>query len=307
MERYPAFLADDSGEFRKGKAFGMKFRWILITIVAVVLLAFYLRPDDQWHQKITMTVETPTGDITGSSVQGGFVKNTSRGPTTYLFGEVPFVEVTPGRYLFAILRRPNAIFFSQRAPVKDVNELLGLREQREIPPSEYPLLLTFRKMGDPKSAERVDPNDLAASFGPGVRLKSMTIEVTDEPVTRGKIERVLPCLNRKPDCVDFMSQSNQDRIFNSEFANSPSLAGDLFVMAKGVCLPLFGLWFCGKVLLDALRDGKIGARPYYRNTEPVRYSLIIAFFLLMGSLCIFTAVLVLTRLTTLSTLNWTVG
>jgi hypothetical protein len=38
-------------------------------------------------------------------------------------------------------------------------------------PGEMPLLVRFRDMNDPKTLERVDPNDLAASFGPGVYLK----------------------------------------------------------------------------------------------------------------------------------------
>ena len=38
---------------------------------------------------------------------------------------------------------------------------------------------------------RVDPGDLAAVFGQGVRQKSVTLEVTDEPVTEGVVEGVL--------------------------------------------------------------------------------------------------------------------
>ena len=36
-----------------------------------------------------------------------------------------------------------------------------------------------------------DPDNLAGTFGPGVLLKRITLEITDEPVTKGKIERVL--------------------------------------------------------------------------------------------------------------------
>jgi hypothetical protein len=39
----------------------------------------------------------------------------------------------------------------------------------------------------------VDPNDLAASFGPGVTLKTATVEITDDPITKG-IEIRLPWL-----------------------------------------------------------------------------------------------------------------
>jgi hypothetical protein len=49
----------------------------------------------------------------------------------------------------------------------------------------------FKDEKDPKTVEAVDPANLAASFGDGVRLKRVTIETTTDPVTTG-IERRLP-------------------------------------------------------------------------------------------------------------------
>jgi hypothetical protein len=46
---------------------------------------------------------------------------------------------------------------------------------------------------------RVDPNDLAASFGPGYRLNAITMTITDEPVTEGKVETVLGWLGKYPE------------------------------------------------------------------------------------------------------------
>ena len=60
-----------------------------------------------------------------------------------------------------------------------------------IKPKHYPLLVTFGDINDPASVKKVDPNDLAATFGPGYTLKSITLEITDEPVTTGKVEDVL--------------------------------------------------------------------------------------------------------------------
>ena len=51
-------------------------------------------------------------------------------------------------------------------------------------------------VGIAMTAEIVDPDDLAKSFGPGVRLVRVTIEITGEPVTRG-IRKVLPWLSPK--------------------------------------------------------------------------------------------------------------
>jgi hypothetical protein len=44
--------------------------------------------------------------------------------------------------------------------------------------------------------QRVDPANLAASFGPGIRLKRITVEVTDDDVTTG-IEKRLPSASNK--------------------------------------------------------------------------------------------------------------
>jgi hypothetical protein len=46
---------------------------------------------------------------------------------------------------------------------------------------------------DPATAERVNPFDLAASFGSGIKLQRATIEMTIDPVTTG-IEQKLPWL-----------------------------------------------------------------------------------------------------------------
>ncbi|MDR4487060.1 MAG: hypothetical protein R3B83_05990 [Nitrospirales bacterium] len=65
------------------------------------------------------------------------------------------------------------------------------RFKTEIPRSHYPLLVTFTDLTDPTTVKVVDPENLAATFGPGVSLKRLTLEITDEPVTEGKIESVL--------------------------------------------------------------------------------------------------------------------
>jgi hypothetical protein len=47
------------------------------------------------------------------------------------------------------------------------------------------MLVTFGDIKDPKSVKRVDPDDLSASFGAGVKLKAITVEITDDAVTTG--------------------------------------------------------------------------------------------------------------------------
>jgi hypothetical protein len=54
-----------------------------------------------------------------------------------------------------------------------------------------PMMVRFRDVNDPTSAELVDPEHLDASFGSGVKYSQASIAITDDPVTTG-IERWLP-------------------------------------------------------------------------------------------------------------------
>jgi hypothetical protein len=60
----------------------------------------------------------------------------------------------------------------------------------------YPMLVRFKDIRDPKSVEKVDPNDIAKSIGPGVTLRRITLQITDDPVTTG-IEKRLGWLARQ--------------------------------------------------------------------------------------------------------------
>ena len=159
-----------------------------------------------WHQKLTVTVATPAGEVSGASVtavevdgfdgllpDGGDVDSRLR-------GEAVLVEVAPGRYLFVLLTGalgwadaayglggPGTVFEEN---MRTVEAQVG-KPPVPLPPKTWPLMVTFTDIHDPKTVQQVDPDDLAASFGPGVSLKAVTLAVTDEPVTEGKVEAVL--------------------------------------------------------------------------------------------------------------------
>lgn len=65
-------------------------------------------------------------------------------------------------------------------------------------PTYYPILVTFADMADPKSVTKIDPDNMAARFGKGVKLKRITVERTDDAVTRG-IEGRLAWLGEYPE------------------------------------------------------------------------------------------------------------
>ena len=56
--------------------------------------------------------------------------------------------------------------------------------------NKLPLLVRFRDLNDPKTVERIDPRDLATSFGLEVGLKRATIEVVHDPLTTGIEKRL---------------------------------------------------------------------------------------------------------------------
>ena len=71
---------------------------------------------------------------------------------------------------------------------------LPLDTSAPIPPAAYPLLVTFDDINKPETVREVDPANFAATFGPGVSLSGLTLEITAEAVTSESVERVLTWL-----------------------------------------------------------------------------------------------------------------
>ncbi|MEQ9020287.1 MAG: hypothetical protein RLO47_15240 [Nitratireductor sp.] len=162
----------------------------------------------EWRQKLVIEVETPSGIVSGGSVVAVEAGTSPKwapgagagGMGARVRGEASFVEVAPGRFLLALhgggaWEREVALtlFFPEPAPppLERAERLESMRETREVPRQRYPLLVTFTDIADPTTVRRVDPDDLAAHFGPGVALKRITLEITDEAVTEGEVEKVL--------------------------------------------------------------------------------------------------------------------
>ena len=193
-----------------GKSFYRRGGWPLLCLIFTPLLVgweFLGFASHSWHQKMTVEVEVGDQRYAGSSVVEMSVFGHPEIPMVHgvrnleLEGEAVVVELPSNRYLFALLTY-NA--FLARDVFKDLiieavhapgerwaGALSRLRETRVIDPKHYPLLVTFTDLTDPKTVQKVDPENLAATFGPGVELKRITLEITDEPVTEGKVESLL--------------------------------------------------------------------------------------------------------------------
>jgi hypothetical protein len=190
--------------------------WVAAVALCVVVGWKMRYPTHAWNQKLTVTVSTPRGEVSGSSVvavswseaffrgEGAVFRLTMRGDATA-------VDLGGGQFLFALLayedsQEPHStgviplkllgdeeLYWSTDS-FKKVQAARG-RGPIVLPQKLYPRFLRFRDIKDSTTAELVDPNDLAKSFGPGVRLVRVTIEITDEAVTRG-IRKILPWVSR---------------------------------------------------------------------------------------------------------------
>lgn len=188
------------------------------TAVALLLAMAFLLPGCRliglynwsWNQKLELRVMTPDGEVSGSAVMRasyGFRPewwgwgDRARSIIGHS-GEAAFVEVAPGRYLFAIMSENDPemayetfigpITTSREKRIEGFDRLYRMRETRALPRELYPTLVTFRDINDPASVEKVDPDNLEATFGPGYRLASTEIAITSNPKTSGKITRIIP-------------------------------------------------------------------------------------------------------------------
>ena len=172
------------------------------------------------HYRWALDIETPDGQKSGSGVielhyhdQSGLGSFDSAIPwSVRARGEAVVVDLDARGVLFVLLKGDPMRSVSISAPrfvvptlfetwfVPDFHEgekgaeqldrIVRAKPKIDVLPDRLPMLVRFGDIADPKSVARVDPNNLAASFGPGVKLVRATIEITDDTVTTG-IEKKL--------------------------------------------------------------------------------------------------------------------
>ena len=199
----------------------MLFGLVLLGLAAIILSACS-NSETTWNSKITIVVETPNGTVSGYSVTretasfttGPLVPGEARGGGVSRAGEAVIVDLGDGKYLFALLPNPDStqIFFPGQGPQDVAPKMAGLIGQsrklnpRDYPKVSFPMLVTFSDIKNPKTVREVPPTNIAAVFGSGYRLKAVTLEITDEPVTEGGVAKALgwlsdPKIMKNPDWV----------------------------------------------------------------------------------------------------------
>ncbi|MDP8998416.1 MAG: hypothetical protein M3O03_15660 [Pseudomonadota bacterium] len=175
-----------------------------------------------WNRKLTVTVITPSGQKSGYAVQqetlgpkgGAWAPPEATGAAYSLRGEAVVVEAAPGKYLFLLIgeRHPHTptILFPGQAPLDVAARISWTSGVHVVPKDEYPLLVTFDDINDPKTVREVKPDDLAATFGPGYALKFITLEITNEKLTEGVVEKVIPWVTELRGAIDKSNYNESD-------------------------------------------------------------------------------------------------
>lgn len=179
-----------------------------------LLLGGCMPETETFRYRLTAEVDTPTGLKSGSSVievelsenDSQLLPIEARGVRATLRGEAVAVDLPDGQVLFTLLRSEISSdaakwFAHETIDTPEVDgHIWGVARARwmkdnkasgEMQRGDYfPMLVAFGDPNDPASIQRVDPDDLAASFGEGVTLSRITVQLTDDPLTIGIEDRL---------------------------------------------------------------------------------------------------------------------
>ncbi len=161
---------------------------------------------------MTVVVQTPEGIKTGSAVRevdascGPQLLSTAPCNTYLAKGEAVVVNLGKRGVLFALMEGEdgsvdygyNIVFkaYPFQAPPSTIGAYIkhyrSLKSGKVVLPTAlYPMFVYFKNLKDPNSIKST--YYLPSTFGKGVKLKEVTIAMTDEPVTH-KIKKWLPWL-----------------------------------------------------------------------------------------------------------------
>jgi hypothetical protein len=185
-----------------------------ILAIALCLMLASCGKTHIYRYKLTLSLETPEGIKTAFNVVevGHWEVIVPDGAArTGVKGEALYLDLGAGRQpLVALLSGDSNKFFGQRphghwdfgSPTNALGRLFGVNRQgvewldfvgrvakqrgeREMDLLDLPNLVTFADPTDPNTIAAVDPRNLEATLGPGVRWHRMTLAITNEPITTG--------------------------------------------------------------------------------------------------------------------------
>lgn len=197
-----------------------KMMWATFILFAIggLLAAMACKQVQGFRYKVIVSVETPEGIKTGSAVR----EMTVIRPTVQIEGlkdirvlskgEAVAVDLGSRGVLFAVMGTDDYRMVFETIPtdkggitpegIAYYRELARKKFAKEMVPSNYPLLVTFKNLNEPETVTSVyrvyskveysnNPDDLVIEdksgdiFGEGVKIHSVVITMTEDPVTWG--------------------------------------------------------------------------------------------------------------------------
>lgn len=173
--------------------------------------------NERLRYKTTVEIDTPEGVRIGSAVREIVATNPPSAPmlgedrgSIQVHGQAVAVDLPNGQTLFALLAGGDGnVDYAGRYTWYLFRDTEGFTTDGAIelwpklPPARLksidslPMLVVFRDLNDPRSIERVDPNNLAAHFGDGVSLRRIWLGRSSEKVTEGITERLPWLVNHR--------------------------------------------------------------------------------------------------------------
>ncbi len=181
----------------------------------------YARDDTKseysWRYRITVEIETPEGIKIGSSVRDVTIHKQSYGWSNVnkevynsyqkeLDGEAVVVNLGERGVVFSLIQFDDYQEVPLAFGIKTYNEVsaLPIGSKAQVT-KNIPWFVTFKDINDPLSVTLVrggafnketqshDPvRNFEKYFGEGVRLKTISVEIVDLPVTWGLVDKYLP-------------------------------------------------------------------------------------------------------------------
>lgn len=199
-------------DWRPGRTSKIVIALGLIFILAGLILSMTgIYVSGTWRYRLTVEVETPEGIKTGSAVREVTDKDSNitlfdlpdvaSGPD--IKGEAVVVDLGDRGKLFVLISWDSYKELYSAFPYKNgggQSTVPGIKfynslktgMKGEVKGKAIPKMVTFEDINDPMSVKAVNPESLSNSFGEGVTLKSVTLEITKAPLRWGKVDQYLP-------------------------------------------------------------------------------------------------------------------
>lgn len=240
------------------KSIGRMAAWVLLAFTAYVLSGC-----GEEHIKsrnmLEIVVSTPQGDLVGQTVYGidvvvgkGMMVSGGVYRSRSAEGEAIALKLGNGKYLFVPLLENQAIMVDKlfSTEVEKIaskpglsayesmagyeRTLASMRGRRVIPLDDYPPLITFKDLNDPRSAVLLTPENFADNLGSGMQLKAMYLTQLepDVPITKGVIQPLLPWLKS-------FGQTRGGFIHFKRTGNEQNRLGDIFIESSNFVTNLY--------------------------------------------------------------------